>query len=66
LSRVADFKEGDLAVEADDKSKRGEWKKVKIIRTMPSTDGAVRKVEIMDCERRTFVRPIHGLIPIRM
>jgi hypothetical protein len=66
LSRVADFKEGDLAVEADDKSKRGDWKKVKIIRTMPSTDGAVRKVEIMDCERRTFVRPIHGLIPIRM
>jgi len=66
LSRVADFRVGDLAVEVDDKSRRGEWKKVRIIRTMPSTDGAVRKVEIMDCERRTFVRPIHGIIPIRM
>jgi hypothetical protein len=66
LKRVADFREGDLAVEADERSKRGEWRKVRIVRTIPSTDGAVRKVEIMDCERRTFVRPIHGLIPIRM
>jgi hypothetical protein len=66
LSRMADFKEGDLAVEVDDKSKRGDWKKVRIVRTMPSVDGAVRKVEVMDRERRTFVRPIHGLVPIRM
>jgi hypothetical protein len=63
---MADFKEGDLAVEVDDKSKRGDWRKVRIVRTMPSTDGAVRKVEVMDRERRTFVRPIHGLVPIRM
>ena len=66
LSRIADFKDGDLAVEVDDKSRRGEWRKVRIVRTIPSVDGAVRKVEIMDHERRTFVRPIHGLIPIRM
>jgi hypothetical protein len=63
---MADFKEGDLAVEVDGNSRRGEWKKVRIVRTMPSVDGAVRKVEIMDRDRRTFVRPIHGLIPIRM
>lgn len=66
LNRVGDFKEGDLAIEVDDKSRRGEWRKVRIIRTMPSTDGAVRKVEIMDPLRRTFVRPIHGLIPVRL
>ena len=66
LERVADFKEGDLAVEVDEKARRGEWKKVRIIKTIPSSDGAVRKVEIMDKDRRTFVRPIHGLIPIRI
>jgi len=66
LNRAADLKVGDLAVIPDDRTKRGEWKKVRIIRTIPSTDGAVRKVEIMDRERRTFVRPIHGLIPIRL
>jgi hypothetical protein len=66
LSRLADFKEGDLAVEADDKSRRGEWRKVRIVKLLPSSDGAVRKVEIRDSDRRTFVRPIHGLIPIRM
>jgi len=66
LSRIADFQVGDLAVEVDDRVKRGEWKKVRIVRTIPSADGAVRKVEIMDCDKRTFVRPIHGLIPIRL
>jgi len=66
LNRVGDFKEGDLAIEVDDKSRRGEWRKVRIIRTIPSTDGAVRKVEIMDPLRRMFVRPIHGLIPVRL
>jgi hypothetical protein len=66
LCRIADFKEGDLAVEVDGNSRRGEWKKVRIVKAMPSMDGAVRKVEIMDRDRRTFVRPIHGLLPIRM
>ena len=66
LHRVGDFREGDLAVEPDDKTRRGEWKKVRIVKVFPSTDGAVRTVEIMDKDRRTFVRPIHGLIPIRI
>jgi hypothetical protein len=52
-------------VEVDDKTRRGEWRKVRIVKVMPSPDGAVRKVEIMDRERRTYVRPIHGLLPIR-
>ena len=66
LNRCGDFREGDLAVEVDDKSRRGEWRKVRIVKVMPSDDGAVRKVEIMDKERRTYVRPVHGLIPIRV
>lgn len=66
LERVGDFKEGDLAVEVDEKVRRGEWKKVRIIKTIPSSDGAVRKVEIMDRDRRTFIRPIHVLIPLKI
>ncbi len=45
---------------------REEGKEVRIIKTIPSSDGAVRKVEIMDKDRRTFIRPIHVLIPLKI
>jgi len=66
LYRVNDLQVGDLAVEIDDKTRRGEWKKVRITKVVASSDGAIRKVEIRDGENRTYVRPITCLVPIRM
>jgi hypothetical protein len=57
---------GDLMVEIDENNPRGQWKKVLIRSIEPSTDGLIRKVVIQDSERRTYLRPITQLVPIRI
>jgi hypothetical protein len=59
-------KVGDLMVEIDENNPRGQWKKVLIRSIEPSTDGLIRKVVIQDSERRTYLRPITQLVPIRI
>ena len=56
----------DLMVEVDPNLGRGKWKKVRITKVFPSDDGKIRKVEIIDGERRTYIRPISRLVPIRL
>jgi hypothetical protein len=66
FQRIENFKEGDLVVEVDEASPRGKWKLARINEIYPSSDSFVRKVQIKDGQGKTFLRPIHKLIPIRL
>ena len=66
FQRVENLKEGQLVIEIDDSTPRGKWKLARITQIFPSTDSFVRKVEIIDGQNRTFLRPIHRLIPIEL
>jgi len=58
------LKEGDVVIEINEQAPRGEWKLARITKIFPSTDDYVRKVEITDSAKRTYIRPISKLIPL--
>jgi len=66
FQRVENLQEGQLVIEIDDSTPRGKWKLARIRKIFPSTDSFVRKVEIIDGQNRSFLRPIHRLIPIQL
>lgn len=58
------LKEDDVVIEVDENSPRGEWRKMRVTRVIPSDDGLVRKVEVTNGCGKFYVRPISRLIPI--
>ena len=66
FQRQENLKEGDLVVEVDETTPRGTWKLARIEKVHPSSDSFVRSVDIITVKGKTFTRPIHRLIPIRV
>ena len=66
FQRVENLQESQLVIEIDDSTPRGKWKLARIKKIFPSNDSFVRKVEIIDGQNRSFLRPIHRLIPIQL
>ena len=58
------MKLGDVVVEVDESTPRGEWRKMKVSAVLPSDDGLIRKVEITNGRGKFYVRPISKIIPI--
>ena len=56
--------EDDVVMEMDDNLPRGAWRLLRVTRILPSEDGLVRKVEVINSVGKKYLRPIHRLIPI--
>ncbi|XP_061430017.1 uncharacterized protein LOC133356498 [Lethenteron reissneri] len=64
-SNRPDIQEGDLVLLKDNQAKRNEWPMGRILKSIPSADGKVRKVEVMIAKQgvaRTFIRPIVEIV----
>ncbi len=60
FKKQRDYREGDVVIVLD-KKRRGVWPLGKIIRTEPSTDGIVRKVQVLT-EGNNVRRPANGVV----
>jgi hypothetical protein len=58
------LRENDVVLEIDDDLPRGVWRLLRISRIIPSEDGLVRKVEVVNSTGKLYLRPISRLIPI--
>ena len=63
-SEKPNLQENDVVMEMDDQLPRGAWRLLRVISVLPSKDGLVRKVEVRSSTGKTYLRPIHRLIPI--
>ncbi|KAK3736794.1 hypothetical protein QZH41_011744 [Actinostola sp. cb2023] len=58
---------GDVVLVYNQEAPRSQWPLAVVTKTLPSKDGAVRKVEIQTCkngEKKFFQRPIHKFISL--
>ena len=65
--RKPNFKEGDVVLMKDLQVERNAWPMAVVTKTLPSTDGLIRKVEVRVLRHGTpkvFSRPIAELIPL--
>ena len=53
---------GDIVLLKDKDSHRNDWPMAIVSKVIPSTDGLIRKVEVQDCRRHVFFRPVHELV----
>lgn len=58
------LKENDVVMEIDDNLPRGVWRLLRVSRVIPSVDGLIRKVEVINSTGKTYLRSISRLIPI--
>jgi hypothetical protein len=58
------LKEKDVVMEIDDNLPRGVWRLLRVSKVIPSEDGLVRKVEVINVTGKTYSRAIARLIPI--
>ena len=56
--------EHDVVMEMDDSLPRGAWRLLRVHKVLPGDDGKIRKVEVINSAGKTYLRPIHRLIPI--
>ena len=56
--------EQDVVMEMDDSLPRGAWRLLRVHKVLPGDDGKIRKVEVINSAGKTYLRPIHRLIPI--
>ena len=56
--------ENDVILEMDDNVLRGVWRLLRVTKVLPGEDGLIRKVEVVNSVGKTYLRPIHRLIPI--
>jgi hypothetical protein len=56
--------ENDVVMEMDDNQPRGAWRLLRVTKIIPGSDGLIRKVEVINSTGKTYLRPIHKLIPI--
>ena len=56
--------ENDVVMEIDDDLPRGVWRLLRVTRVLPSSDGLVRSVEVVNSIGKIYQRPISRLIPI--
>ena len=61
---VSDLKEDDVVIEVDENTPRGEWRKMRVTRVIPSDDNLIRKVEVTNGRGKFYIRPISRLIQI--
>ena len=54
----------DVVLELDEDLPRGVWRLMRVTRVIPSADGLVRSVEVINSIGKTYLRPISKLIPI--
>ena len=59
-----DIKENDVVIEVGENTPRGEWRRMRVTRVIPSEDGLIRKVEVTNGFGKTYIRPISKIIPI--
>jgi hypothetical protein len=60
------LKEGDIVLESDEATPRGYWRKMRIVRVIPSTDGFIRRVELTNGQGKQYMRPITKLLPLML
>ena len=58
------LKVDDVVMEIDDNLPRGVWRLLRVSKIIPSADGLVRKVEVINPTGKIYSRPISRLIPI--
>jgi hypothetical protein len=63
-AEVANLKENDVVLELDENLPRGSWRLLRVSKIIPSSDGLVRKVEVVNSDQKVYTRPIAKLIPI--
>ena len=63
-SEMPNLKENDVVMEFDENLPRGVWRLLRVSKIIPSEDGLVRKVEVINATGKTYSRPISRLIPI--
>ena len=56
--------ENDVVMEIDDDLPRGIWRLLRVTKVLPSADGLVRSVEVVNSIGKIYQRPISRLIPI--
>ena len=54
----------EIVIEVDANTHRGSWRMMRVNKVIPSSDGLVRQVEVVNSEGKTYLRPIAKLIPI--
>lgn len=65
LSKQPNLKEGDVVLLKDKQARRNEWSMGRIMKTYPSKDGLVRKVEVkvtFHHPPRTYLRPVSEMV----
>lgn len=65
LSKQSNLKEGDVVLLKDKQARRNEWSMGRIMKTYPSKDGLLRKVEVKVTSHhplRTYLRPISEMV----
>ncbi|XGW03187.1 hypothetical protein V3C99_014858 [Haemonchus contortus] len=60
-----DVQEGEVVLLSEPNQKRSNWKLARISKTVPSSDGAIREVEVY-CNKRTLRRPVNQLVPLEL
>ena len=58
------LKDNDVVIELDENLPRGMWRMLRVSKVLPSSDGLVRKVEVVNSDGKVYTRPISKLIPI--
>ena len=56
--------ENDVVMEIDDDLPRGIWRLLRVTKILPSSDGLVRSVEVVNSIGKIYQRPISRLMPI--
>ena len=58
-AELENLKVDDVVLELDENLPRGSWRLLRISKIIPSSDGLVRKVEVVNQDQKVYTRPIH-------
>jgi hypothetical protein len=62
---VADMKKGGVVLVHQPDLVRGRWPLGRIVDTFPGKDGHTRVVKVQ-CGQKTYLRPVHKLVPLNI
>jgi len=54
----------DVVIEIDENTPRGQWRKLRVCKVLPSEDGLIRRVEVINAGGKKYERAVAKLIPI--
>ena len=54
----------DVVLEVNENLPRGTWRLMRVSKVLPSADGLVRKVEVVNPDQKAYIRPICRLVPV--